>query len=114
MSLVGKRAEFKAALDGVPDVKGFTAEPSTPKTGNAWPVWGGGERDDESGLLGHTWSVGVVTPQDISAADAWIDGHLDAIVAALSPVAYVESVAPAQFGTDSNPVNGLLITTGSE
>jgi hypothetical protein len=114
MSLAGKRAAFAAALSTVDGVAGYAERPAAPRAGDAWPVWRGAERDEDSGLLGHTWAVGVYLPQDRGSADDWIDGHVDALIAALRPVAYVDGFDPANFGTDNSPVFGLLLTTRSE
>lgn len=114
MSLNGTRDDFKAALDTVDGVTGYLARPKTPKAGDAWPLWGGGDRDEDTGLFDDTWSVGVALPQDETSANDWIDAHLDDIVSALRPVAYVDGRKPANFGTDTSPVYGLLITTSRE
>lgn len=115
MSLNDTRAAFKEALDEVAGVTGYLRRPSTPKPGDAWPIWRGGERDQNTGLFDHTWAVGLMLPQDEKSAQDWIDARLDDLAKAIRPVAYVESVAPATFGgTDSSPVYGLLITTSTE
>lgn len=116
MSLVGKRAEYKAALDLVADVTGYEYRPSTPKAGDAWPHLGAGNRDDRSGQFLIGWSVGVYLPQDERTASAWIDDHIGELVDTLESegAGYVEAFSPANFGTDPSHVYGLLITMRGE
>lgn len=116
MSLVGKRALFKAALDTVPDVRGFESKPSTPKSGDAWPLLGSGELDEAAGLFAWSWSIGVFLPADRAAADAWIDEHLLDLTQAIwtSGIGLVTEASPANFGTETNYVYGLLLTVRSD
>lgn len=116
MSLTGKRAAFKAALDTVPGVKGYESRPSTAKPGDAWPLLGPGERDEAAGLFAWSWTVGILLPQDRDAADAWIDEHLDQLTRAIwtADLGFVEVASPANFGTETNYVYGLLLTVRSD
>lgn len=114
MSLNDTRAAFQAALSTVAGVTGYVKRPSTPRPGDAWPIWGGGDVDETTGLFDDTWSVGVMLPADEQSANDWIDAHIDDIVSGLRPVAYVDGRRPANFGTDASPVYGLLISTSRE
>jgi hypothetical protein len=114
MSLNSVRAEFKAALDGVAGVRGYLARPTTPKSGDAWPIWGGGDRDESTGLFNDTWSVMIVVGADEQTANDWIDAHMAEVVTALIPVAYVDGRRPALSGPDGSPMYGLLINTSRE
>jgi hypothetical protein len=115
VSLSETRAAFKTALDTVAGVTGYVQPPTASRSGDAWPRWGGGEKDPSTGLINHTWRVIIYLPQDQATADKWIDDHLDALRRALRAVAYVEAVAPVQLGgTDNSPVYGLMITTSTE
>jgi hypothetical protein len=109
MSLNGTRAAIKAALDTVTGVTGYLKRPSTPKPGDAWPLWRGAARGDVR-LFEHAWAVAVLLPQDELAANDWVDDHIDALVDALRPVLYVEGYDPANFGPEGSPAYGLLIT----
>lgn len=113
MTLSGARAEIVAALNTVDGVKAYDKRPATARQGDAWLRWRA-ERDDDSGGFDHTWYVAIVTPQGEAAADAWIDDHLDDLLAALRPATYVTAYGPANFGTDTSPIDGLLITTNRE
>lgn len=109
MSLNDTRAAIKAALDSVDGVTGYLKRPSTPKPGDAWPLWRGAARG-EVHLFESTWAVGVLLPQDELAANDWVDGHIDALIDALRPVLWAEGYDPANFGPEASPVYGLLIT----
>lgn len=115
MSLTGKRAQIAAALSTVDGVTGFERRPRGPRPGDAWPLYQGAARDGDTGLFAHTFAVGLMLPQDEAAADDWIDGHLESIADALARGAgWMEEAEPANFGTDTSPVYGLLITMRSE
>lgn len=113
MGLSDARAEIVAALNSVDGVKAYDKRPSTPRQGDAWLRWRA-ERDDDSGGFDVTWFIAVVTPQGEAAADAWIDDHLDDLLAALRPATYVTGYGPANLSTDASQVDGLLITTNRE
>lgn len=116
MSLAGKRAAFKVALDTVAGCTGYTSKPSTPRTGDAWPQLGTGERDEDAGMFAWTWYVGVMLPADRAAADEWIDSHLDALTSAIwaGSLGLVEAASPTNLGTDSSYIYGLLLTVRSD
>lgn len=116
MSIVGKRQDFATALTLVDDVHGFAYRPASPKAGDAWPIYRGAERDGDTGMFAHTWAVGVVLPKDERAASAWIDAHVETLVDTLAQegVAYVDQYDPANFGSDTSYIYGLLLSTRSE
>lgn len=116
MSRQAKRAEIAAALSTVDGVRGFPARPNTPTTGDAWPRWGGSERDDISGQFVRTWMAVVQLPADDTAADAWIDAREDALWAALDPVGWITGFEPVDIGaSDGRPrIHGVMITMRSE
>lgn len=109
------RAEIAAALDTVPGIRGYLRQPATLKPGAAWPQWAGGVRDDETPGFLETWRVTVVCDQGSSdAADAFLDSHGDALLAALAPAMFVDSYAPARLDTEAGPLYALVITGRSE
>jgi hypothetical protein len=112
-SIADARAGLMAALNSVDGVKYFAKVPAAPRQGDAWLRWRA-ERDDEFGGFDHTWYVAIVTPQGEEAADAWIDDHIDELLAVIRPVVYATAYGPANVGTDASPVDGLLITTTRE
>jgi hypothetical protein len=116
MSLTGKRAEYKAALDLVDDVRGYEYRPGTPKPGDAWPHLDQGQREELSGQFMIAWAVGIYLPQDERSANLWIDAHLDALVDTLEAegVGYVDAFTPANFGTETSHVYGLMLTMRGE
>jgi hypothetical protein len=110
MSLASVAADLKTALDTVDGVTGYVKRPGSPKVGDAWPLWRGGDRDQQSGLFDDIWVLAVYLPQDEEAANAWIDAHTDAIVTAVRAILYIDGRVPANLGTDASPVKGLMIT----
>jgi len=112
-TLAEARAGFAAAINGIEGLKYFEKTPPAPKAGDAWLRWRA-ERADEGVGFDVTWLVAIVTPQGEAAADAWIDAHLDELLAALRPITYVTGYGPANLGDNTSPIDGLLITTTRE
>ncbi len=85
------RDDFAAALSSVPAVTGSVIRPRVPKTGCAWPRWAGAERNAD-GVLEDSWHVLVLVPDDERAQDLWIATNLQLLVAAITPVAYIDAI----------------------
>lgn len=79
-----------------------------------------GQRVRASNGFGYidTWQVWLALPQDIGAAEKWIDDHLDALVAALNDARVflrdVETVTPAELVLGAVAVNGLILEGARE
>lgn len=116
MSLVGKRDEIAAVLSTVDGVKGYAKRPDAPRPGDAWPQWGGSERDENTPAFMETWQVLVHLPADYARADAWVDSHRDALWDAVESVGWILAFEPAELGQTGGgaPINGLMITMRSE
>jgi len=114
VSLAGKRQEFADALSTVDDVTGYAYRPADPRAGDAWPVWGGSDRDDDRLPFTTSWRVVIQLPQEERASDEWIDAHEQDLFDAISPVAFIDGFAPANLGGQNSTVYGLVITTRSE
>jgi hypothetical protein len=84
------RDDLAAALSSVPGVTGSPIRPRAAKTGNGWPRWAGAERDQ--GVLADSWHVLILVPDDARAQDQWIADHLQSLVEAITPVAYIEEI----------------------
>lgn len=116
--LADTRAAFKAALDTVDGVNGYPYQPAAPTAGDAWPVMGTAQRDEESGAFGVDWYVVAYLPQDQSAASVWIDTHVDDIIDAIehNQVAFVDAFDPVNLNDDSGAptIYALLLTMRSE
>lgn len=99
MSIAGMRTRFKTALDTVDGVQGFEYRPNSVTVGDAWPIRGEAERDDDSGLFLVEWAVQICLASDEQAADVWIDDHVEAVISALRPVAYVDGFSPIKLAS---------------
>jgi hypothetical protein len=115
MSLQQHREEFAAALSSAPNVKGYAYPPKAPKAGDAWPVLGQAERAVADNFM-VAWSVAVYLPQDIGAADQWIDNNTDGVIEAIetNEVGFVVSFAPSYLVIAEGEVLGLTLTLRSE
>lgn len=84
------RDDFAAALSSVAGVRGSIIRPRVPKTGCGWPRWAGAERND--GVLEDSWHVLILVPDEPRAQDQWIAEHLQPLVEAITPVAYIDAI----------------------
>lgn len=113
MSNANTRAEIAAALSAVAGITGHTARPSVLNEGDAWPQWRGGV--PRAGAVENTWIVLVVMPQaDDITADGFADSHGEALLEALRPVLFVDSIAPATIDNDAGQMYALMITGRAE
>lgn len=103
------RINLATALGTVAGITGYVRRPRAIKPGDAWPQWGGSERDDGRGFI-ETWKILVVLPADEATADTFADAKQAALIAALSPILYVDSFAPANFTGDSADMLAVVIT----
>lgn len=113
MSNATIRQEIAAALSTVSGVHGHASRPSALNEGDAWPQWRGGV--PHAGAVESTWAVLIVLPQtDDVSADSFADSHGAALLDALRPVLFVDSIAPAEIPTDAGQLYALLITGRAE
>lgn len=114
MSLNGFREDVATALSGVDDVTGYAKRPSAPKTGDAWTLLGGLERDAGDPGFTVTWVVLILLPPDEVIANDWIDNHAQDIFDALQPLAYVERFTPVALQVNNSEHKALQIEMRSE
>lgn len=106
-------ADVRAALAAAASsVDGINCSPyfrQSTKPGDAMVRF---ERDarDESGFgFMRTWQVMVMLPQDLAAAEKYLDANLDAIVAAVAEELVITTVTPQQLALDTGLVPCVLI-----
>lgn len=113
MSNADTRQAIADALSTVTGVTGYPANPGTPTVGDGWPQWRGGV--PHAGALENTWNVLIVLPQDDeTSADSFADSHGEALLEALRPHLFVDSIAPAEIPSGGGNLYALLITGRSE
>lgn len=114
MSTIGDaRQRLADAASTAAGVRGAVKRPTTPRAGDAWPLWDGAERST-GGAFMLSYRVRVFLPQDEVAASEWIDDHMDALYDALEPVAYVESFRPVSIAANGGEQYALDIVVRSE
>lgn len=113
MSNADTRQAIADALSTVSDINGYPARPNALNEGDGWPQWRGGV--PRAGAVENTWAVLVVLPSaDDVTADSFADSHGEALLEALRPVLYVDSIAPAEITSEAGPILALLLTGRSE
>ncbi len=90
------RPDIAATLSTVDDVTGFQEPPASPKTGDAFPQWNGGDAV-APGLFETNWVIHVLLPDDVKARDVWINAHLGLLVQALQPILWTMAVGPGTW-----------------
>lgn len=115
MSHAADRAAIAAALSEVEGVTGYEYPPNPPKTGDAWPMWSGSDRDQGRAFL-NTWRAVVVLPEEDRMASVWVDEHHDALVDAIedNDVAFVDRLEPGVVKTSAGDLLALQIVMRSE
>lgn len=120
MSLAERRESLAEALSAVAGITGYPYRPSTPKSGDAWPVMGRAERVVADNFA-VSWSVLVMLPQDERSANDFIESKSLEIIDSLEDTgaAFVDSFGPAfadiPSGSGNTSVTRVLeLTTRSE
>lgn len=80
------------------------------KPGWGWVSLASRDRDDSGFGFMDRYEVRVVLAQEIAQAEAWIDEHSDALVAAIAEELIVTTITPARLPLDQKTtVNALII-----
>lgn len=78
--------------------------------GWGWVSLARADRDSSGFGYLDTFEIRIVLSQEIAKAEAWIDEHVDALVAAVAEEMVVTSWSPAVLNLDSkSTVNALII-----
>jgi hypothetical protein len=110
MDLAGIRTEIAAALDAVDGLSCTAKYRQVSRPGESVVRFDNVVRDVTGFGFIVTYQALVVLPQDLRAAEAWVDANLDTIVAALAPVLVVGEAAPVNLQLDTGVVPALQIT----
>lgn len=108
---MSSRDDIATALNGASlGLNVSTHYRQTLKPFDGFVKWNG--RTPDSTGLGwiNSWQVWLALPQDVKAAEVWLDTNLDALVQALHTEVYVTSVNPAELLIgDGAAANGLIL-----
>lgn len=91
------RADLVALLAGIDGVTALQYPSGTPAQGQAWPLLG---EIDMSSYGVATWHVVFVAGGDGRTAERWLDANLVAVLDALRPFMYVDTVTPVDLGNN--------------
>jgi hypothetical protein len=110
----GRQAIIDALNTYTPHVKANVKRSATLKPGDAWVRWAGAEDAQAGYNLMITWNAIIVLSQQEDTADAWLSEHLEGVVDAVRPAAFVVSAQPVEIATSAGSHFGLQITCQSE
>lgn len=110
MNIAALRAALAAALNALADVRAAANYRQISRPGDAVVRFDKTTRD----VTGFGWiitcQVLIALPQDMAAAEKWVDDHIDLIVDALAGELVVGEVAPVQLQLDTGIVPALQVT----
>jgi hypothetical protein len=105
------RDDIAAALNGASlglNITGYYRQSLRPFDG--FVKWSGQVQASNKFGWVNTWQVWLALPQDIKAAEQWLDTNLGALVQAFDSEVIVTSVVPAELIVgDGAAVNGLIL-----
>jgi hypothetical protein len=61
-----------------------------------------------------TWQVWIALPQDVAAAEKWMDEHLPTVLASLDAELIVTRAFPAKLSLDTGESSGVVIEGARE
>ena len=103
------RAEIAGAASLVAGVHVKPYYRQTTKPGDGWVSLQRSDRDESGFGFMDRWAVTLVLPQDVKAAEDWMDSHIEQLAEALKDYLIVTAFVPAALRMDSGEVNGLVV-----
>lgn len=106
------KAEIVAAANTVPGVNASTTWRQMTKPGNGSVLFSGVARADNGFGWIATWTLTIAIPQDLRAAETWLDEHTAPLIDAIDGIALVITTVDAQtlILPDTNAIYALVIT----
>lgn len=97
-----------ATLAGVTNVSAYYRQ--TLKTGDGFVELVGRARGDNGFGWVDTWGVWIGLPQDVKAAETWLEEHLGALMESIDDALIVTTAGPANRVLGGQVSNGVSIT----
>lgn len=82
---------------------------SSIRPGDAWVSFARYDRDDTGLGFMAAWEVRVALPQDLEAAERWVDDHADDLADAIAEHLIITAVVMVTLVTDGGNVPGLVV-----
>lgn len=111
---MGTRNELAAVASAVEGLNVTPYMRQSTRPGDGWVSLQRSDRDDSGFGFMDRWAVTVVLPQDLVAAEKWIDTNADALANALAKEMVVTAMVPATLVLDLGNVPGLVIEGSRE
>lgn len=108
------RSEIAAAasLAGVVNVTPYYRQ--SLKTGDGFVRFASQARSSNGFGWMKTWEVWVAVPQDVEAAEKWLETNLQPLIDRLDTELIVTGAAPAELVLGTTTANGLIVTGARE
>lgn len=110
------RQSIAEAVSTVDGLQGYPERPTSPTTGDAWPLVRGIARGEgaAAAVFETTWAVAIVLAGDVGTATDMFDEVLPQVVQALQSEVFVDSGRPLTIPTEAGSLYGLEIIGRSE
>lgn len=104
------RTDLATAASSVADVTVTAYYRQSLRPGHGFVKWNGHTPSRNGFGYMASWQVWIAVPQDVKAAEQWVEAHLTPLLEALADELTITAAQPLEFLLDAQPVNGLVIT----
>lgn len=108
------REDLAAALTAVPGVNVAPYYRQNAQPGMGFIRLHAKTRDDTGMGFMDTWQAWILLPQDLAAAELWLETNLPALIAAAAPHIVITTITPSQLVLEQGTVPGVVIEGARE
>jgi hypothetical protein len=118
-TLATTRGRIAGALAGVDGLTGYVYAPTVYKPGDGWGQWAGDDQPETGGYattFTRGWRVIIILPEDLRAADAFVDTRYADLVDAVATVLAITAISPSKVAAEGSQAayNALIIIGETE
>jgi hypothetical protein len=103
------RQEIADAANTIEGIKATPYFRQTTRPGDAYVRLDRWVRDDTGFGYMATWALCVLLPQDLTAAEEWLETNLETVVTAIEEVLIVTAATPSRLALDTGTIPVVMI-----
>lgn len=103
------RKAIAAAVNNVDGLDCSANFRQTTRPGSGAVQWAGLDRAGNGFGYMNRWNVLVILPQDVAAAETWLEAHLDELLDNVARELVIQTANPEQIITDSGTLLAVVI-----